>query len=209
MADITRNGTDLKGNSVPGLAVRPANDYYGHNITMAVDVQQGQIVAINTANKGVLADASSGQNQRVMGMATEAVKAGRRVHCSRWGLTSGFTFPDGNNGDPVYLSNTAGEMSTTPGDVIVVLGWHNGDNEVFLDINVSRTAFAGAAATVAALGATTNITTVPGTFADVAAVQAYLAGANMVPNIEARLDSVEAKVNAILTSLKNAGVMAP
>jgi hypothetical protein len=208
MADITRTGTDYKGNSVPGLAVRPANDYAGHNITMAVDVQQGQLVAINTAYKGVLADASSGQNYRLMGMATEAVKAGRRVHCSRWGLTAGFSFPDGNGGDPIYLSNTAGEFSTTPGDVPVVVGWRNGDGEIFLDIGMGVAGTSGQAATVAALAASTNITAVPGSFADLAAVQAYLAGANAVPNIEARLDALEAKVNAILTSLKASGQMA-
>ncbi len=64
------------------------------------------------------------------------------------------------------------------------------------------------AAVVAALASTTNITAVPGSFADAAAVQTYLAGANVIPNIETRLDNLEAKVNAILTSLKNANLMA-
>ena len=51
--------------------------------------------------------------------------------------------------------------------------------------------------------ASTNITAVPGSFADLAAVQAYLAGANVIPNIESRLDAVEAKVNAILAKLRS------
>lgn len=64
------------------------------------------------------------------------------------------------------------------------------------------------ATTVAALAATTNLTAVPGSFADLAAVQTYLAGANMVPNIETRLDNLEAKVNAVIAALKTAGLMA-
>ena len=62
---------------------------------------------------------------------------------------------------------------------------------------------------VANLGASTNITAVPGSFADLAAVQSYLAGANMVPNIEARLDALEAKINALLTSIRAGGFIAP
>ncbi len=49
-----------------------------------------------------------------------------------------------------------------------------------------------------AIGVTTNITTVPSSFADLPAVQTYLAGANMVPNIEARLDALEAQGDALV-----------
>lgn len=54
------------------------------------------------------------------------------------------------------------------------------------------------AANVAAMGATTNLVGVDGT------------GSNAAPlaGTESRLDAIEAKVDAILTSLKNAGVMA-
>lgn len=51
--------------------------------------------------------------------------------------------------------------------------------------------------------ASTNITAVPGAFADLAAVQAYLAGVNVIPNIESRLDTLEAKVNAVLAKLRS------
>jgi hypothetical protein len=64
-------------------------------------------------------------------------------------------------------------------------------------------------AAAADIAASTNITAVPGSFADVAAVQTYLAGANMVPNIESRLDALEAKVNTILARLRTAGILTP
>lgn len=64
-------------------------------------------------------------------------------------------------------------------------------------------------AAAADIAASTNITAVPGSFADLAAVQTYLAGANMVPNIESRLDALEAKVNTILARLRTALILTP
>jgi len=64
------------------------------------------------------------------------------------------------------------------------------------------------ATAVANLSASTNITAVPGTFADLASVQSYLAGANVIPNIEARIDAVEGKINSLLTALRTAGIIA-
>lgn len=80
----------------------------------------------------------------------------------------------------------------------------------------------GTSANVTAIGSTTNITSVPGSFADAAAVQSYLAGANAVPLIESRLDVIEGKtdaqstaitlvagkVDAVISALKVAGLMA-
>lgn len=63
-------------------------------------------------------------------------------------------------------------------------------------------------ANIAAIGATSNITAVPGSFADLAAVQTYLAGAGVVPRVESRLDAVEAKIDAVIAALVAAGVLA-
>lgn len=64
----------------------------------------------------------------------------------------------------------------------------------------------GSGADVTNLATSTNITAVPGSLADVADVQTYLATA--VPIIETRLDNIESKVNSLLTSLRNAGLIA-
>lgn len=55
------------------------------------------------------------------------------------------------------------------------------------------------AAAVALLGATSNLVGVDGT------------GSNAAPlaGTESRLDAIEAKVDAVITALKNAGLMAP
>lgn len=135
MADVTRQGSDLNDVSDPGRDVRPANDYLSRNVTMAVDVQKGQVVALNASALGVLADASTGQPQRVWGYATEKVAAGKRVACVYNGKMSGFTFA--SNADlsiPVFLSDTAGETGDAAGTVSVALGRRCGINEIFVNI---------------------------------------------------------------------------
>lgn len=44
----------------------------------------------------------------------------------------------------------------------------------------------------------TNLTAVPGSFADLAAVQSYLS--TVIPEIETRLDNIESKINEIINS---------
>lgn len=50
-----------------------------------------------------------------------------------------------------------------------------------------------------------NLTAVPGAFADVAAVRTYLL--TLVPELETRLDDIEAKINTTLGELADAGVI--
>jgi hypothetical protein len=52
------------------------------------------------------------------------------------------------------------------------------------------------------------VASVPGSFADLPAVRTYLAGATVMPGIEARLAALEAKMNALLLALETANVLA-
>lgn len=85
-------------------------------------------------------------------------------------------------------------------------------NDNFEDVQEQIDAIEGSAiepaTTIAAIPATTNITAVPGVFADFAAVQTYLAGANVIPNIENRLDGIETKLNELIAKLKISGAIA-
>jgi hypothetical protein len=76
------------------------------------------------------------------------------------------------------------------------------------DVNFSSPSPVAQAATIAALGTTTSLTAVPGSFADLAAVQTYLADANVIPMIETRLDNIEGKVDALIAAVKTAGLVA-
>lgn len=50
------------------------------------------------------------------------------------------------------------------------------------------------------LGATTDLTSVPASFADLAAVKTYLD--TLIPEVEGRLDALEAKVDEVIQKLQ-------
>lgn len=62
-----------------------------------------------------------------------------------------------------------------------------------------------AAAVVAALGTTTDLTAIGGSFADLAA--ARTAVNTLKTEVETRLDAIEAKVDAVIAALKTAKLM--
>lgn len=59
--------------------------------------------------------------------------------------------------------------------------------------------------TVAELGVIANLTAVPGTFATLADIQTYLV--TVRAEAEARLDSIEAKLDALIGALKTSNVI--
>jgi hypothetical protein len=132
MADLTRLGTNPNtGVSDPGRDIRPTNEFLAYPFTLAagVSVQKGQVLALNTAGRAVLADASVGQPQALVGIALDkSRRAGDRVSVLVYGPVSGY---DGapNPGLPVYLSDTAGEVGDGAGAVSLVLGrvWPDDD----------------------------------------------------------------------------------
>lgn len=63
----------------------------------------------------------------------------------------------------------------------------------------------GPAAVVAAIGATADLTAIAGTFGSLAV--ANTAVATLASETEARLDAIEAKVDAVIAALKAAGMM--
>lgn len=77
-----------------------------------------------------------------------------------------------------------------------------------VDVLEAHVGVAAVAANVAAIGTTNDLTAVPASFADLAAVRTYLAGAGVLARVESRLDAVEAKADAIIAALVAAGLMA-
>jgi hypothetical protein len=201
MADLTRTGTDLKGVSDPGAAVKPANDYFSRNITMAVDVQKGQLVAENTSGLGVLADADSATTMKVVGVATEKKKAGERVACVVRGLMAGYTWTGGAVGDLVFASGTAGALADAAGTVTYVVGRRTGLGLLYVDITLAAGGSGGGgsfsqASDVGALS-TADAATQGGTYAQVD-----------VQTIATLANALKTKVNLIRTNLRAAGIMA-
>ena len=62
------------------------------------------------------------------------------------------------------------------------------------------------AESVAVLGTTTNLSAISASYADLAAARTSVN--TLKGEVEARLDAIEAKVDAVITALKNAGIMA-
>ncbi len=90
------------------------------NVILAEAATQGQALYQNTSGTYGLADANAGGKQQVRGVALEAGGAGQCVSMLKKGVLAGFT--TATYDDPVYLSDTAGALSTTPGTLTVYCG---------------------------------------------------------------------------------------
>jgi len=87
---------------------------------MSVAVTKGQALYQTTAGTMALADASASPSTQVIGIALEAKNAGEVVSILKKGWLTGFTL--GTYEDYVYLSDTAGALSTVVGTVHVTVG---------------------------------------------------------------------------------------
>jgi hypothetical protein len=104
--------------------VAPVNEteYEAWTLKTAEAITVGQAVAVNTAGKWALADASSAAQNNVRGIALRTVGAGEALTALVHGSVAGFTLTALAYDDAVYLSNTAGAVATSAGDVSVVVG---------------------------------------------------------------------------------------
>lgn len=114
-------------------------------------------------------------------------------------------------GAKVYWNNTDKEITTTAAGNTFA-GWAyvaaaSADTTVLVKLGLeSGVSTAGTATVIAALGTTTDLTAIAATFSDLAA--ARTAVNTLKTETETRLDTIEAKVDAILAALKAAGLMA-
>lgn len=115
-------------------------------------------------------------------------------------------------GDELYVNTTTKKATKVSTDKALGICWESadsGDTKVVVKLQGKKgdaNGTLGQAANVTALGSTTNMTAVPGSFADVAAVRTYFI--THLSEDEARLDAIEAKVDAVIAALKTAGLMA-
>lgn len=109
-------------------------------------------------------------------------------------------------GTKVYWNHTLGKITTTPtGFNFAGFVWAtaaNADTTILVKLSPG----ANIASAVAALGETASLTAVPAEFADLAA--ARVAVNTLATETEARLDAIEAKIDALIASLKNASIVA-
>jgi len=81
---------------------------------------EGQALYFVAANGTVgVADANASGKQQFRGIALQAVAAGQTVDVLKRGCVAGYTVSTLSYDDPIYLSDTAGSLSTAAGTMTV------------------------------------------------------------------------------------------
>lgn len=91
-----------------------------YNVVLAEAVTKGLALYQTTSGTYGKADANAAGKQQFRGIALEAAAAGEAVSMLKQGILAGYTLATYD--DEVYLSDTAGALSTTPGTLLVKCG---------------------------------------------------------------------------------------
>jgi hypothetical protein len=91
-----------------------------YNVIAAEAITAGQALYQKTDGTYALADASFENSAQVRGIALEPASVGEGLSMLKEGIIAGFSLATYD--DPVYLSDTAGALSTTAGTVLVRVG---------------------------------------------------------------------------------------
>lgn len=112
-------------------------------------------------------------------------------------------------GDKLYFNTSTKKVTKTKTHKYIGIAWTSqasDDTTVEVLLNPDTNSETNQAAVVAALGTTTDLTAIAGTFADLAAARSAVN--TLATETEARLDAIESKIDAFIASLKTAGLMA-
>lgn len=113
MADLTVTAAQVG-------VVNPANAEID-SIIVAETVTAGQVLFIDTAGKGQLADANAAGEQQTRAMALEGGSAGEGIPVLRRGQVYGFTLSQAYDA-PIFQSDTAGALADAAGTMTVPVG---------------------------------------------------------------------------------------
>lgn len=92
------------------------------NVIAAVSIEAGQGLYLTSSGTYGLADANAANRQQIRGVALEAAGAGQAISMLEEGLVYGYTITGMAYDDLVYVSDTAGALSTTVGTLTVQCG---------------------------------------------------------------------------------------
>lgn len=113
--------TDL---ALTAAQISPVNEieYEAWTLIAGAAITRGQAVAISTAGKAIVADASTGDaGNGCRGIALNAAGIGDAVTILVHGALYGFTITQAYDA-AIYLSNTAGALADAAGDVSLKVG---------------------------------------------------------------------------------------
>lgn len=112
-------------------------------------------------------------------------------------------------GDKVFYNTSTKKITKTITDKFIGYAWTSeltNATTVQVKLSADSNGAVSQAAVVAALGTTTNLTAIAGSYADLAAARTSVN--TLAGEVETRLDAIEAKVDAVIAALKTAGLMA-
>lgn len=116
MADIV-----VTSAAVGVAVVNPENAEILHVVANAdAEITMGDALYQDTSGTYGLADANAAGKQQFRGIALQSVAAGMALNMLKQGILSGYTLATYD--DEIYLSDTAGALSTTPGTLLVKCG---------------------------------------------------------------------------------------
>ena len=102
------------------IALVDVRDAEIYSFKAAAALTEGQALYFVAANGTVgVADANDGGKEQFRGIALQAVAAGQTVDILKRGYVAGFTVSALTHDDPIYLSDTAGSLSTAVGTMTV------------------------------------------------------------------------------------------
>lgn len=114
MADLTVTAAQV-------AVANPANAEID-SVIVAESVTAGQVLFIDTAGKGQLADGNAAGEQQTRAMALEAGSAGGGISVLRRGQVYGFTLSSQAYDAPIYQSDTVGALADAAGTLEVPVG---------------------------------------------------------------------------------------
>lgn len=93
-----------------------------YSLEAAEAITKGQVVYVNANGKAALASAAQAGTLLLAGIALDAAGAGQAISVLKRGFVAGYTVSGLTQGDPVYVSDTAGGLDTAAGTVSKVIG---------------------------------------------------------------------------------------
>lgn len=175
----TLNFTNSTGDTLLGGSVQIFGSIPG---VLVADIPDGETGALQTEGVFSLPKATGGGT---------GISAGDRVY---WNADDEIVEKTASGN---VLLGTCTETAATTDDTV---------NVRLVSTTLSAEDSSAQAANVAKFGTVANLTAVPGSFADVAAVRTYLI--TLQAEIETRLDNLESKTNSVIQSLVDAEQMA-
>lgn len=123
MADITLQPTNASTQTGNGNATLNIEESFEQaTLPLAADYDEGTPVFVNSSAKFQASDASAAGTAKFYGVTAKKGKAGEPRTAIAGGVAGGYDFSAQGYGDDIYLSDTEGKLSDTPGTVSVKVG---------------------------------------------------------------------------------------